>query len=74
MPATASRLPERLGARRAAPTPMSADAVAVDARLNAGAAGLYAAGDLLPKAPSVAAAISSGSLAAAAIVGALTAA
>ena len=63
-----SPLPERLGARRAAPTPLSSDGIEVDAMLNAGVAGLYAAGDLVPKAPSVAAAIASGSLAAAAIV------
>lgn len=67
-----SPLPERLGAGRAEPTPMSADAVAVDATLNAGVPGLYAAGDMLAKAPSVAAAVASGAFAATAIVGALT--
>jgi pyruvate/2-oxoglutarate dehydrogenase complex dihydrolipoamide dehydrogenase (E3) component len=40
--------------------------------MNAGVPGLYAAGDLLPKAPSVPAAIYTGNFAAAAIVGALT--
>ncbi|HYC80711.1 MAG TPA: FAD-dependent oxidoreductase, partial [Solirubrobacterales bacterium] len=63
-----SPLPERLGAGRAEPTPLTDDAVAVDAMQNAGVPGLYAAGDLVPKAPSVAAAVASGAFAAAAIV------
>jgi thioredoxin reductase len=67
-----SPLPERLGARRAEPTVISSDGIEVDAMQNAGAPGLYAAGDLVPKAPSVSAAVASGSLAAAAIVHALS--
>jgi thioredoxin reductase len=66
-----SPLPERLGARRAEPTLISSEGIEVDATQNAGVPGLYAAGDLVPKAPSVAAAVASGSLAAAAIVHAL---
>jgi len=67
-----SPLPERLGARRAEPTLISGEGVEVDATQNAGVPGLFAAGDLVPKAPSVAAAVASGSLAAAAIVHALS--
>lgn len=63
-----SPLPTRLGARRAEPNPLSSEGVEVDAMQNAGVPGLYAAGDLIPKAPSVAAAVASGSLAAAATV------
>lgn len=67
-----SPLPERLGARRAQPTLISSDGVEVDATMNAGVAGLYAAGDLIPKAPSVAAAVASGHFAAASAVHFLT--
>ncbi len=66
-----SPLPERLGARRTAPNLLGSDGVEVDATQNAGVPGLYAAGDLTPKAPSVAAAVASGALAAAGIVHAL---
>jgi thioredoxin reductase len=66
-----SDLPDRLGASRAPASPLSADAIEVDATANAGVPGLYAAGDLLAHAPSVPAAISSGHFAAAQIVGAL---
>ena len=58
-------------ARRAEPNPLGSEAIEVDAMQNAGVAGLYAAGDRTPKAPSVPAAVASGSLAAAAIVHAL---
>ena len=68
-----SELPYVLGATRAPATPLTADGIEVDPTMNAGVRGLYAAGDLLPKAPSVPAAINSGHFAAAAIVGALTA-
>ncbi|HKZ15484.1 MAG TPA: NAD(P)/FAD-dependent oxidoreductase [Solirubrobacterales bacterium] len=68
-----SELPYVLGATRAPATPLTADGIEVDPTMNAGVRGLYAAGDLLPKAPSVPAAIHSGHFAAAAIVGALTA-
>jgi thioredoxin reductase len=70
--AARSELPYALGATRAPATPLGADAIEVDPTMNAGVPGLYAAGDLLPKAPSVPAAIYSGNFAAAAIVGALT--
>jgi thioredoxin reductase len=70
--AARSELPYALGATRAAATPLTADGIEVDMTMNAGVPGLYAAGDLLPKAPSVPAAIYSGNFAAAAIVGALT--
>jgi thioredoxin reductase len=68
-----SSLPDQLGASRAPASPLSAEAIEVDATMNAGAPGLYAAGDLLSRAPSVPAAIASGHLAAAQVVGALTA-
>jgi thioredoxin reductase len=68
-----SPLPERLGARRAAPSPLGEDGVEVDATMNAGVPGLYAAGDLQAPVPKVAAAVASGSLAATAIVRDLTA-
>jgi thioredoxin reductase len=67
-----SDLPARLGASRAPASPLTADAIEVDATSNAGVPGLYAAGDLLPQAPSVPAAISSGHFAAAQVVGSLT--
>lgn len=67
-----SDLPDRLGARRAAASPLSTEAIEVDATGNAGAPGLYAAGDLLVHAPSVAGAISTGHFAAAQVVGSLT--
>lgn len=67
-----SELPYLLGATRAPATPLTADGIEVDMTMSAGVPGLYAAGDLLPKAPSVPAAIHSGHFAAAAIVGALT--
>jgi pyruvate/2-oxoglutarate dehydrogenase complex dihydrolipoamide dehydrogenase (E3) component len=70
--AARSDLPDALGATRAAPTPLTADGIEVDMTMNAGVPGLYAAGDLLPRAPSVPAAIQTGHFAAAAIVGALT--
>jgi thioredoxin reductase len=67
-----SELPDRLGASRAPASPLAPDPIEVDATGNAGVPGLYAAGDLLARAPSVPAAISSGNFAAAAIVGFLT--
>lgn len=70
--AARSELPYDLGATRAPANPLTTDGIEVDMTMNAGVPGLYAAGDLLPKAPSVPAAIQSGHFAAAAIVGALT--
>ena len=72
--AARSELPYVLGATRAPASPMSADAVEVDFAMNAGVPGLFAAGDLLPKPPSVPAAIASGNFAAAMVVRELTAA
>jgi thioredoxin reductase len=63
-----SDLPDQLGATRAPATPLSADAIEVDGAGNAGAPGLYAAGDLLAHAPSVASAIATGHFAAAQVV------
>jgi thioredoxin reductase len=68
-----SQLPARLGAATAPANPISAEAIEVDMTMNAGVPGLYAAGDLAPKAPSVPAAMASGAFAAAASVGYLTA-
>jgi thioredoxin reductase len=68
-----SDLPARLGAKRAPESPLSAEAIEVDATGNAGVPGLYAAGDLLARAPSVPIAISSGHFAAAQVVNFLTA-
>jgi thioredoxin reductase len=68
-----SDLPGRLGAATAPASPITAEAVEVDATMNAGVPGLYAAGDLLPHPPSVPAAIASGQFAAAQVVGSLTA-
>ena len=65
-------LAARLGADVAAPTPLSSETVAVDGRQATAASGLFAAGDLALPMPSVANAVMSGSLAAAAVVGSLT--
>jgi thioredoxin reductase len=67
-----SELPAKLGAATAPANPMSSEAIEVDMTMNAGVPGLYAAGDLAPKAPSVPAAMASGAFAAAAMVGFLT--
>jgi thioredoxin reductase len=67
-----SELPARLGATAAPANPLSAEGIAVDAMMNAGVPGLFAAGDLVPNAPSVVGATASGSRAATAIVGTLT--
>ena len=66
-----SDLPVRLGAAIAEPNPLAADALEVDGMRRAGP-GLFAAGDVLAQAPSVAAAIATGSLAGAMIVKELT--
>ena len=68
-----SDLPDQLGAARGPASPLTEDAIEVDATGNAGVPGLYAAGDLLAHAPSVASAIATGHFAAAQIVNALTA-
>jgi len=67
-----SDLTDQLGAARAPASPLTDEAIEVDATGNAGVPGLYAAGDLLAHAPSVASAISTGHFAAAQIVNALT--
>jgi thioredoxin reductase len=67
-----SDLPDQLGAARGPASPLTIEAIEVDAFGNAGVPGLYAAGDLLAHAPSVASAISTGHFAAAQIVNSLT--
>ena len=66
-----SDLAVRLGAAIAEPNPMAEDALEVDGMRMTGP-GLFAAGDVLAQAPSVAAAVATGSLAAAMIVKELT--
>lgn len=63
-----SPLAAQLGAAVAGATPIHADAIDVDAAFGAGAAGLYAAGDLVGGMPSVANAVAAGSNAAAHVV------
>jgi thioredoxin reductase len=63
-----SALAERLGAVAAEPNPLAADALAVDAFLHTTAPGVFAAGDVTGKMPSVANSIAAGSVAAAMIV------
>lgn len=63
-----SPLAVQIGATVAGATPIHADAIDVDAACGAGAAGLYAAGDLTGGMPSVANAVAAGSNAAAHIV------
>jgi thioredoxin reductase len=66
-----SALAEQLGADLAAPTPLAADAVAVDAVFATTVPGVFAAGDVSGRMPSVANAVAAGSSAAAAVVGSL---
>jgi len=68
-----SALAERLGARPAAPGPVAADALEVDARYETSVPGLSAAGDASTQMPSVAGAIATGHTAAAMIVQSLLA-
>lgn len=68
-----STLAEQLGAAFAEPTPVAENPIAVDGFYRTTAAGVFAAGDLSAQMPQVAAAIASGSHAAAAIVQSLTA-
>ena len=68
-----SELATRLGATLAEPTPLAADAVVLDGIGATTVPGLFAAGDLNGRMPSVANAVASGSNAAAAIVQRLTA-
>ena len=63
-----STLAERLGAASAGPTPIVADAVAIDGGFETGVPGVSAAGDVSGQMPSVANAIAAGSGAAAMIV------
>jgi thioredoxin reductase len=67
-----SDLAARLGARLTEPGPVVVDGVVVDDDFESSVPGLYASGDTLPKPPSIQHAISSGSGAAAKIVGSLT--
>jgi len=68
-----SALAGQLGADPADPTPVAQNAVAVDGFYRTTAAGVFAAGDLTAQMPQVAAAIASGSHAAAAVVQSLMA-
>ncbi|HET6829745.1 MAG TPA: NAD(P)/FAD-dependent oxidoreductase [Solirubrobacterales bacterium] len=68
-----SGLATRLGAPLAEPSPLTADAIAVDGLGATTVPGLYAAGDVTGRMPSVANAVGSGSIAATAIVQRLTA-
>ncbi len=68
-----SELATRLGAPLAEPSPLAADAIAVDGVGATTVPGLFAAGDMNGRMPSVANAVASGSNAAAAIVQRLTA-
>lgn len=65
-------LADRLGVSPAEAGPLSAESVEVDPRFATTAPGVYAAGDLTLPMPSVANAVMSGSVAAAAVVGELT--
>jgi thioredoxin reductase len=66
-----SALATQLGAKFAPANPQTADAIEVDQMLQTTVPGMFAAGDVVPGMPSVANSISSGSRAAAAIVGSL---
>jgi thioredoxin reductase len=66
-----SALATQLGAKFAPANPQTADAIEVDQMLQTTVPGMFAAGDVTPGMPSVANSISSGSRAAAAIVGSL---
>jgi thioredoxin reductase len=63
-----STLAEQLGAPAAAPGPLAADAIEVDAGFHTSVPGLSAAGDVTPVMPSVANSVAAGSSAAAMIV------
>ena len=63
-----STLAAQLGVDAAEPTPVAEDPVAVDGFYRTAAPGVFAAGDLSVQMPQVAAAVASGSLAAAAVV------
>jgi thioredoxin reductase len=68
-----SSLPEQLDVEFAEPTPLTAERISVDALCRTSVPGVFAAGDLSAQMPQVAAAIASGSLAAAAVVQSLLA-
>jgi thioredoxin reductase len=68
-----SSLAEQLGVELAEPTPLTAEPIRVDALCRTSVPGVFAAGDLSAQMPQVAAAIASGSLAAAAVVQSLLA-
>ena len=68
-----SSLAEQLGVEFAEPTPVTAEPISVDALCCKSVPGVFAAGDLSAQMPQVAAAIASGSLAAAAVVQSLLA-
>jgi thioredoxin reductase len=68
-----SSLAEQLDVEFAEPTPVTAEPISVDALCRTSVPGVFAAGDLSAQMPQVAAAIASGSLAAAAVVQSLLA-
>jgi thioredoxin reductase len=68
-----STLAEQLGADPGEPTPVAENPIAVDGFYRTTASGVFAAGDLCARMPQVAAAIASGSHAAAAVVQSLMA-
>jgi thioredoxin reductase len=68
-----SSLAEQLGVELAVPTPLTAESISVDALCRTSVPGVFAAGDLSAQMPQVAAAIASGSLAAAAVLQSLLA-
>lgn len=61
-------LAEELGATVAAPGPVAADALEVDAKFATGVPGLFAAGDVSSQVPSVPSAVAAGQQAAAMLV------
>ncbi len=64
-----SGLAERLGARAAEPGPLAADALALDEQFQTSVPGLFAAGDLSGRMPSVANSVAAGAGAAGMVVG-----
>ena len=66
-----SNLAEQLRVAFSAPGPLTAEAIEVDAKSQTSVPGLFAAGDVSAKLPSVASAVAAGSYAAAMIVGSL---
>ena len=66
-----SDIATQLGLALAPPSPVAVDAVAVDPMYRTSVPGVFAAGDMCPGMPQVAAAVASGSMAAASVMGSL---